>query len=124
MHGFPCTHLHVVSLQDSDEIWVSRSVPGYQYMNSLMDKTQEGTGDLDRAVKQAGYDGFRVKIVCKNNNESSTIELVKVDYTIVPESMLEIPQGYTETKGNPFTMDFHNETKINEQFKADKKIGK
>ncbi|MGH2645685.1 MAG: hypothetical protein ACRDE2_17170, partial [Chitinophagaceae bacterium] len=82
-----------------------------------------------RFIKGKGYKGSWVKFATSSNDKTPdavgmVMELTKAKYTPVPESLMKVPAGYTQTKGDPFAMHFHNETKINGGFKAKGKIGK
>lgn len=130
VNGFPCVHLRLGDKKDSVamEIWLSKSVPGYEKANEIA-KGLLGVPDaIVQRLKKAGYDGFQVKFVADNKSDSPdamsmTMELLKVYPADVSESMLTVPTGFTETKGDPFSMSYHSETKIDESFKSEGKIG-
>jgi len=121
VNGFPCLHLRLGAKQDTVnvmEIWLSKAVPGYKEANEIAKGLFGAPDVIIQRLKKAGYEGFRVKFMADNKSDSPnavsmTIELTKAYQTSVPESMLKVPAGYTETKGDPFSVDYHIETKIN-----------
>lgn len=130
LNGFPCTALKIIDKGDTTKIWVSNSVPVNQSSPNILAKVMgvNPNGSMATFIREKGYKGSWVKFAAGNANNgpdamSVVMELTKAKYTDVPESLMKIPVGYTETKGDPFAVHVHNETKINEHFKANGKIG-
>jgi len=98
---------HVVAQRGKDasttmEMWTTKDLAGlnYEAMRGLMSRGQGDEG-LYPALRDAGADGFIVKMVTKDKagNVQSTMELTKAEKRSVPASMLEIPPGYTKQEG-------------------------
>lgn len=99
--GFPCVHAKLTSSgrnkMDMD-IWTSMSVPGYSLMEKMMTTSKSMvTPEMFNALKQAGADGYFVKIEIKNKNISSETLLTKVEQKNLPASLFAIPAGYAES---------------------------
>jgi hypothetical protein len=60
---------------------------------------QGRTPDLVKALRDAGVDGFFVRLSFKGKAQarpSGTMELVRVERQAVPASLLEVPPGYRQ----------------------------
>ena len=102
--GYPCVHTRLTSSgrnkMDMD-IWTCMSVPGYSLMEKMMTSSKSMvTPDMFKALKQAGADGYFVKIEIKGKNISSEMLLTKVEQKNLAASLFAIPAGYTESKYN------------------------
>ena len=131
VNGFPCTALDIIDKGDTTKLWISEDVPGNNKSSNVLAKVMglDPNGDFIKFIQEKGYKGSWVKFATSSNSKSPdavemVMELTKAKYADVPESLMKVPAGYTQTKGDPFAMHVHNETKINEQFKAKGKIGK
>lgn len=131
LNGFRCTTLEIIDKGDTTRLWISDDVPGNKETTNVLAKVMglDPNGNFIKYIREKGYKGSWVKFATSSNNKSPdamamVMELTKAKYTDVPESMMKVPAGYTETKGDPFAVHYHNETKINEHFKANGKIGK
>ena len=83
------------------DIWTCKSVPGYSLMEKMMITSKSMvTPDMFNALKQAGADGYFVKIEIKNKDVSSEMLLTKVEQKNLAASLFAIPAGYTESKYN------------------------
>ncbi|MEP7252951.1 MAG: DUF4412 domain-containing protein [Ginsengibacter sp.] len=101
VNGYPCVHAKLTSSgrnkMDMD-IWTCKSVPGYAQMEEVMtnSKSVASPGMLN-ALKQAGADGYFVKMVIKNKDISSETILTKVEQKNLPASLFTIPSGYSQS---------------------------
>lgn len=101
LHGMHTVHAKAVN-QDGDafEIWTTTEIPGYENIAALYSNMQKmGSAGLWDELQQAGAAGFMVKLRVVVEGGTSVMELVKVENTNVPESMLEVPADYVEKKG-------------------------
>ena len=131
VNGFPCTKLSIIDQGDTTKIWLSDAVPGNKESINVLSKIMglDSNSHLIRLIHQEGYKGNWIKFVSPNSNNSPdavqvSMEVTKANYADVLESIMKVPAGYTETKGDPFAVHVHNETKEEEHFKTNVKIGK
>ncbi|MEO8949950.1 MAG: DUF4412 domain-containing protein [Mucilaginibacter sp.] len=130
INGFPSTALIIIDKGDTTKLWISDAVPGNKESINIL-STVMGMNPNDNFIKLIrgkGYKGSWVKFASGRISKSPDavemdMEVTKAKYASVPESLMKLPAGYTETKGDPFAMHVHNETKINGQFKAKGEIG-
>lgn len=99
--GYPCVHARLTSsgrIKMDMDIWTCKSVPGYSLLEKMMTSSKSMvTPDMFHALKQAGADGYFVKIEIKNKNISSEMLLTKVEQKNFPASLFAIPAGYKES---------------------------
>lgn len=104
INGYPCVHSKLTSKGKSDmdiDIWTSKSVPGYSSLEKWMANTKNiTTPEMMKALKQAGADGYFVKMEMKNKDITSTMLLTKADHKNLPASLFVIPADYNETYNN------------------------
>ena len=101
--GFACIHARLTSRRDKMpiDVWTSKSVPGYAQIEKWMSSSKSmATPDMLMALKEAGADGYFVKLLVKNKDISSEMLLTKVEQKSLPASLFTIPAGYTESKNN------------------------
>ncbi|MGH2566041.1 MAG: DUF4412 domain-containing protein, partial [Ginsengibacter sp.] len=99
--GYPCVHARLTSSGRNKldmDIWTCKSVPGYSLMEKMMTSSKSMvTPDMFKALKQAGADGYFVKIGIKNKDISSEMLLTKVEQKSLSASLFAIPAGYTKS---------------------------
>jgi Domain of unknown function (DUF4412) len=102
--GYPCIHSKLTSSGRNEmdmDIWTCKSVAGYSLLEKMMASSKSMvTPEMFNALKQAGADGYFVKIEIKNKSISSEMLLTKVEQKNLPASLFAIPAGYTESKYN------------------------
>ena len=111
VRGYNCTHAKLVSTTGSGmfksstsmDVWTSTEVPGYSLLVKAM-TTRNVTPKMMQALRQAGCEGYVVKINIKTNDITMNMELFKAQQKNFPASMFVIPAGYAESKEN---MMFH-----------------
>ena len=61
----------------------------------------EGSSDMIKALRDAGLDGFPIRMTILPKGESQaayTLELVRLETRPIPSSVFEVPPGYAEAK--------------------------
>lgn len=105
--GYSTKHVFLSRPSDKSEmeVWTTKDLLGlsYETMRGLM---RRGAGDDDgsmmKALKDAGADGFFVKMVTREKGKTeplTTMELTKAEKKSLPGSLFEIPPGYTKQEG-------------------------
>lgn len=103
VNGYKCIHALVTSEKESYEVWNSKSIPDYdKYAEALKSNERMSNSKREKALKDAGCDGFMVKMVHKGNEREGdmTTELVKIEKKNFSKSDFEIPAGYTKTEAS------------------------
>lgn len=99
---------HVLLSRPSDksemEVWTTRDLLGlsYETMRGLMRRGAQDEGSMMKALKDAGADGFFVKMVTREKGKTeplTTMELTKAEKKSLPASMFEVPAGYAKQEG-------------------------
>jgi hypothetical protein len=101
VHGYKCMHALVTEGRESHEVWNSKAVPDYEkYAESMKDNERLSNAKREKALREAGCDGFPVKFVHKGNEREGdmTVELVKLEKKNFSKSDFEIPAGYTKSE--------------------------
>lgn len=131
VNGFACTALDIIDKEDTTKLWIAEDVPGNKESINVLAKVMgmDPNDNLSKFILEKGYKGSWVKFASGSSGSGPdamqmVMELTKATYTDVADSLMKVPAGYTETKGDPFEVHVHNETKIDEQFKAKGEIGK
>ncbi|MGZ3864730.1 MAG: DUF4412 domain-containing protein [Bacteroidia bacterium] len=100
--GYKCTHALVTEENGATtDMWNTKDIPDYnKYAEALNENKQMGSGKREKALKDAGCEGFPVKMSRKGKNEADgfTMELVKFEKKSFPASDFEIPAGYTKSE--------------------------
>lgn len=107
VNGYSCVHILLTRAEDSkseQEWWTSKDVAGlsYESMRGLMRRGNQGDEGIMKALRDAGADGFVVKMVTRekgNPTPISTMDLTKAEKKSVSASLFEIPAGYTKQEG-------------------------
>lgn len=87
------------------EVWTTKDLMGlsYETMRGLMRRgSGQDDGSMMKALKDAGADGFFVKMVTRDKGNAeplTTMELTKAEKRSLPASTFEIPPGYTKQEG-------------------------
>lgn len=107
VNGYSCEHILLTRAEDAKsemEWWTSKDISGlnYETMRGLMRRGGQSDEGIMKALRDAGADGFVVKMVTREKGSPTpvaTMELTKVERKSVPASMFEIPAGYTKQEG-------------------------
>ncbi len=107
VNGYSCEHVLLTRAGDAKsemEWWTSKDISGlnYESMRGLMRRGSQNDEGMMKALRDAGADGFVVKMVTREKGSPTpvaTMELTKVEKKSLPASMFEIPAGYTKQEG-------------------------
>ncbi|HVO50822.1 MAG TPA: DUF4412 domain-containing protein [Thermoanaerobaculia bacterium] len=107
VNGYSCEHVLVTRSDDAKtemEWWTSKDIAGlsYESMRGLMRRGADSDEGILKALKDAGADGFAVKMITRekgNPNPVMTMELTKIEKKSVPAALFEIPAGYKKAEG-------------------------
>jgi hypothetical protein len=107
VNGYSCEHVHITRAEDAkteQDWWTSKDVSGlsYESMRGLMRRGNQGDEGIMKALRDAGADGFVVKMITRekgNPTPLSTMELTKAEKKSLPASLFEVPAGYTKQEG-------------------------
>ena len=83
------------------EVWTTKDLLGlnYETMKGLMRRGSQDERSMVKALKDAGAEGFFVKMVTREKGRTApltTMELTKARKKSLPVSMFEVPAGYTK----------------------------
>ncbi|MGZ3866432.1 MAG: DUF4412 domain-containing protein [Bacteroidia bacterium] len=102
VNGYKCVHAVVTEeLGGTTDTWNTKDIPDYaKYEEALTDNRQMHSSKRMKALKDAGCEGFPVKMTRKGKNDADgfTMELVKFEKKSFSASDFEIPAGYTKTE--------------------------
>ncbi|MCM3877359.1 MAG: DUF4412 domain-containing protein [Thermoanaerobaculia bacterium] len=99
---------HVLLSRPSDksdmEVWTTKDLLGlsYESMKGLMRRGAADEGSMLKALRDAGAEGFFVKMVTREKGKTeplTTMELTKAEKKSLPASMFEVPAGYAKQEG-------------------------
>ena len=107
VNGYSCEHVLVTRSEDAkteQEWWTSKDISGlsYESMRGLMRRGNQSDEGIMKALRDAGADGFVVKMVTREKGNPAavmTMELTRAEKKSVPASLFEIPAGYTKQEG-------------------------
>jgi hypothetical protein len=107
VNGYKCAHAIITEGNGTSEVWNSKDFGDYEkYMSAMDDKQMAFGAKRQKALKDAGCDGFPVKMIRKGEKDGGmTMELVKYEKKSFSASEFEIPAGYTKTEAtaNPYS---------------------
>ncbi|HEX7616211.1 MAG TPA: DUF4412 domain-containing protein [Thermoanaerobaculia bacterium] len=108
VHGYGTKHVLLSRPGDKSETeaWTTKDLPGlsYETMKGLMRRGAQDEGSMMKALKDAGADGFFVKMVTREKGKPeplTTMELTKAEKKPLPAAMFEVPAGYAKQEGMP-----------------------
>lgn len=101
VHGLQCVHARAINKKgEAFEIWTTTEIPGYKDIAALYSKTQNmGSSHLWDALQKADAAGFVVKLEVAVEGGKTSMEMVHLEKTTVPESMLVVPADYKKKAG-------------------------
>jgi hypothetical protein len=99
--GYKCTHAIVNDGKESHDIWTTKDIADYsKYAEALDNGRKMGSSKEQKALKDAGCEGFPAKVSHKNEREGEfTMELVKIEKKNFSKSDFELPAGYSKSAG-------------------------
>ena len=96
LNGYNCIHVRVTKGESVMEMWVSKEILDY-FTYARMQGTRDKSLPLfAKRMKDAGLDGFPVKIWHKQSNILT--ELTKVEKQGIDASLFKVPAGYTRNE--------------------------
>ena len=102
INGFRCIHFTATSDKDILEIWNTKDIQDYsKYREAEKLDAQTYSYTRQKAIEEAGCDGFPVKTIGKSISDKQggvTMELVKFEKKYFLESDFSIPVGYTKSE--------------------------
>jgi len=112
INGYKCAHALITSGEESYEVWNTKDISDYYKYSDIYNKNPElGSSKREKALREAGCEGFPIKTVHKGDKETGTIiiEMVKMEKKDFGTLMFEVPVGYTKSQsmspGLPFNME-------------------
>jgi hypothetical protein len=92
---YNCIHAKVKAKNQVFEVWTTKEIDGYKELQkSAFIKNQ--TKGMNKAFLSGELEGMMVKMKDASEKEAMTLELVKFEKGNFPQSMFEIPAGYTK----------------------------
>ncbi len=107
VNGYKCAHAMVTEGAQTSEVWNTKDIKEYEkYTEALITNKNISTTKRNKALKDAGCEGFFVKMIKKGSEREGdmTMELVKIDKKTFTKTDFDIPVGYTkngESTANP-----------------------
>jgi hypothetical protein len=97
--GYACTHALVTDKTGmSTEVWNTKDIADYSaYKKIYNSNPQAGSYKRDKALEDAGVDGFPVKTKMKTREGEMTMELESIEKKELAANLFEIPSDYTKT---------------------------
>jgi hypothetical protein len=107
VNGYSAEHILVTRAEDAkseQELWTSKDISGlgYESMRGLMRRGNQGDEGMMKALRDAGVDGFVVKMITREKGNPAplaTMELTKVERKPLKAALFEIPADYTKKEG-------------------------
>ncbi|HWY12658.1 MAG TPA: DUF4412 domain-containing protein [Bacteroidia bacterium] len=99
INGYKCIHATVTSDKGTvTEVWNTKDIPDYaKYSEAINKNSKMGSSKREAALKDAGCEGFPVKMVHQDKEGDMTMELQKLEKKSFDKSDFEIPTGYTKS---------------------------
>jgi hypothetical protein len=100
--GYDCVHAKVTNERGEEtDVWTNKTIMDQERVMSAFGGRAPADEGMLRALKDAGADGFFVKLVhkSKDGGQDTSVELVKAEKKALPDSTFEIPSGYTKQEG-------------------------
>jgi hypothetical protein len=97
-----CVHAIVTDDQGREtEIWTNKDLLDWKAFLSTMTQSSPANDGMMKALKDAGAEGFPVKLVTKTKRpeDAMTMEVVSVTKKSLPKSLFEIPSSYKKAEG-------------------------
>lgn len=102
INGYKCIHALVTEGKNTTEVWNTKDIPEFlKYSEAIKSDKNLASSKRDQALKDAGCDGFPVKMIRKGNQNDGdvTMELLSCEKKSYSKSDFDIPAGYTKSSG-------------------------
>ncbi|ABB24350.1 DUF4412 domain-containing protein [Pelodictyon luteolum] len=95
LKGYPCRHIRLTSSTERLELWVAEGLGDFSTFRILQSQNPRlSNTSLSRTLKQAGVEGFPVRIIQSSGGSTNRMELVQVWPKKLPDSEFRVPGGY------------------------------
>lgn len=103
VNGYKCVHSTITNEKNEvTEMWTSKDIMDYNKYSEVFNNDKKlGSNKREKALKDAGCEGFPVKMIRKTSEGDATTELVKFEKKSYSKSDFEIPAGYTKSGSGP-----------------------
>lgn len=99
--GYECEHISLASTTEKLELWVTSDLGDFSTFRILQSQNPRLSNTaLSRTLKEAGVEGFPVKIVQQNDNGVFTMQLTSIKPRELASSVFSVPRGYRKTEAN------------------------
>ncbi|MBS1651695.1 MAG: DUF4412 domain-containing protein [Bacteroidetes bacterium] len=101
VNGYNCVHAIVSSDRENYEVWNTKEIKEFaQYSEAMASNNRINTPTREKALKDAGCEGFMVKSIKKGNENEGSLEinLIKIEKKSFTASDFELPKGYTKSE--------------------------
>ncbi|MEI8033074.1 MAG: DUF4412 domain-containing protein [Chlorobiaceae bacterium] len=93
--GYRCEHISLTSTTEKLELWITRDLGDFSTFRLLQSQNPRLSNTaLSRTLKNAGIEGFPVRIVQHNDNGPSVMELRRIQPKQVSAEEFRVPAGY------------------------------
>ena len=93
--GYTCEHISLTSSTEKLELWVTRDLGDFSTFRILQSQNPRlSNTSLAKTLKNAGIEGFPVKIKQYNDNGPYVMELMQIWPKTLPQSDFNIPAAY------------------------------
>jgi len=93
--GYTCEHISLTSSTEKLELWVTRDLGDFSTFRILQSQNPHlSNTSLAKTLKNAGIEGFPVKIKQYNDNGPYVMELMQIWPKALPQSDFNIPATY------------------------------
>lgn len=99
VNGYKCVHALITEGNETEDVWNTKDIKEYnKYADAFNTNKRMGSEKREKALKDAGCDGFPVKFVHKGNEREGemSMELVKMEKKNFSSSDFQLPTGYTK----------------------------
>ncbi|MGZ3883422.1 MAG: DUF4412 domain-containing protein [Bacteroidia bacterium] len=100
VNGYKCIHAVITEGNETEDVWNTKDIKEYnKYAEAYNTNKRLGSEKREKALKEAGCDGFPVKVVHKGNEREGdmTMELVKMEKKNFSSTDFQLPTGYTKS---------------------------
>jgi hypothetical protein len=100
VNGYKCVHAIITEGKETHEVWNTKDIADYdKYAEAMKTNERMSNSKREKALKDAGCEGFPVKTFHKGNEREGdfTMELVKLEKKTFSKSDFELPAGYTKS---------------------------
>lgn len=104
--GYACEHIRLSSTTEKVDMWVTRALGDFSTFRLLQSQNPHLSNTaLSKTLTSGGVEGFPVKIVQKNDNGLTVMELRKIRPATLAASLFDVPAGYRKVTGSQKPLD-------------------